>query len=180
MWVRKVWGSCGDWESRRWRRCYICRVARRVCWQMPRGRRWLPGCRSPGHRRGVRRRLVERFCWSCRRRVLGIVVGELVPDGADDGTDPVGEGALTLSFWRGVRVEGGGCGWSSRGLSTEDISHWWDGGPGASVWGNSWNSLPRTAGWGVGWVVIQWSGYMTLTREIRVQFPARDPWFDSL
>ena len=34
----------------------------------------------------------------CRLSVLGIVVGELFPDGVDDGTDPVGEGALVISF----------------------------------------------------------------------------------
>ena len=41
---------------------------------------------------------VGAIVWGCRRRVLGIVVGELVPDGADDGTDPVSQGALMLSF----------------------------------------------------------------------------------
>ena len=44
----------------------------------------------------------------CRQRLLGIVVGELVSDGADHGTDPLGKAALTLSFRRGVRVESGG------------------------------------------------------------------------
>ena len=28
-------------------------------------------------------------------------------------------------------------------------------------------------------LVVQWLGYMTLTHEIRVQFPARDPCFES-
>ena len=28
--------------------------------------------------------------------------------------------------------------------------------------------------------LVQWLGYMTLTHEIRVQFPARDPCFNSL
>ena len=45
----------------------------------------------------------------CRRRVLGVVVRDLAPDGADHGTDPIGEGALTLSFQKGVRVDSGDC-----------------------------------------------------------------------
>ena len=33
----------------------------------------------------------------------------------------------------------------------------------------------------LGWLhaVVQWLGYITLTYEIRVQFPARDPCFES-
>ena len=34
----------------------------------------------------------------CGLRVVGIVVGKLVLEGVDEGTDPVGEGALALSF----------------------------------------------------------------------------------
>ena len=45
----------------------------------------------------------------CRRRVLRVVVRELAPADADHGSDPVGEGALTLSFRRRVRVGSGGC-----------------------------------------------------------------------
>ena len=45
----------------------------------------------------------------CRRRVLRVIVIELALDGADHGTDPVYEGALTLSLRRGVRVDSDGC-----------------------------------------------------------------------
>ena len=44
----------------------------------------------------------------CRQRVLGVVARELVPDGADHGADPIGKGALTLSFC-GVKVDIFGC-----------------------------------------------------------------------
>ena len=33
-----------------------------------------------------------------RRRILGVVVRELAPDGADDGADPIVEGTFALAF----------------------------------------------------------------------------------
>ena len=59
----------------------------------------------------------------CRLRVLGTVVGELVPDGVDDGTDPVGRSACAFLLKKGAVGMRSGCRWSGRGLNAEDVSH---------------------------------------------------------
>ena len=43
-----------------------------------------------------------------RRRVFRVVVRELAPDGADNGADPIVEGAFALSFRGGVKVGSSG------------------------------------------------------------------------
>ena len=63
--------------------------------------------------------IVGVFRWGSLR----IVIQELALDGADDGADPIVEGAFALAFRWVMGAGRGGCRWGHCGSSARDIAH---------------------------------------------------------